>query len=121
MVSPSNHGTSRWINGPKDRRKTTLADQRFDPDALSLLEAQARRLHSAKRFAGAVDLPRKVLAARLEHQGETHFQTIDSRSGRDRALRAVHRYDECVELYTENIRILREKLGPGPPPDAAQP
>ena len=79
------------------------------------METQARELHSAKRIAEAVKLLRGVLATRLEFQGERHFQTINARSGLARSLRAIHQHDECFSLYSENIRIHREKLGPEQP------
>jgi len=88
-----------------------LSNPAFDSAAQSGLETQARELHSAKRIAEAVVILRRVLAARLEAQGERHFQTINSRSGLARSLRAIHEYDECFLLYSENIRIHREKLG----------
>ena len=67
-----------------------MVKQRFDPAALSQLESQARNLHSAKRVPEAVELLREVLAARLQVQGERHFQTINARSGLARSLRAIH-------------------------------
>ena len=88
-----------------------MAKQRFNPEALSQVEAQARELHLAKRIAEAVELLRDVLMARLESQGERHFQTINARSALARSLRAIHRYDECFSLYAENIRIHQDKLG----------
>ena len=83
----------------------------FEPAAQSLLEAQARKLHSSKRTVEAIGILRGVLAARLYYQGDRHFQTINSRSGLARSLRAIGEYNECLVLYSENIRVHREKLG----------
>ena len=75
------------------------------------MEAKARELHSANRITEAIKILRRVLAARLNHQGERHFQTIISRSGLARSLRAVHESGEGFVLYAENSRIHSEKLG----------
>ena len=83
----------------------------FESAAQSLLEAQARKLHSSKRTVEAIGILRGVLAARLYYQGDRHFQTINSRSGLARSLRAIGEYTECFVLYSENIRVHREKLG----------
>ena len=83
----------------------------FESAAQSLLEAQARKLHSSKRTVEAIGILRGVLAARLYYQGDRHFQTINSRSGLARSLRALGEYTECFILYSENIRVHLEKLG----------
>ena len=91
----------------------------FESSAQSWLEAQAREFHSAnrikegwsRRINEAIEILRGVLAARLNHQGEKHFQTINSRSELARCLRTAREYDECFVLYSENIRIHRGKLG----------
>lgn len=92
-----------------------MANQNFDSAVFSELEVVAREHHSAKRYAKSVDILRGVLAARIKAQGERHFQTINARGGLARSLRAIHEYDECFVLYTENIRIHTDKLGPGHP------
>ena len=86
----------------------------FESSAQSWLEAQARELHSTNRINEAIEILRGVLAARLNHQGEKHFQTINSRSELARCLRTAREYDECFVLYSENIRICLLYTSPSP-------
>ena len=100
VVSTSNHPSAEIEFQSlecRDTKKewTLLSQEIFNGSALSLKEAEARELHSAKRVPEAVAVLREVLAARLELQGERHFQTINARSGLARSLRAIHQYDEC--------------------------
>ncbi len=73
MVSLSNHRlTSIRVHLRRDvveRENQILVQQKFDSADLSRAEAQARKLHSAKRVPEAVAVLRRVLAARLEFQG----------------------------------------------------
>ena len=92
-----------------------MANQKCDLVALSEREARAKEHHFLKRFAKSVEILRGVLAMRLILQGDRHFQTINARSGLARSLRAIHQYDECFMLYSENIRIHTDKLGPDHP------
>ncbi|MCI0844228.1 MAG: hypothetical protein J4N87_02655, partial [Chloroflexi bacterium] len=82
-----------------------MAKQTFDSAALALKEAQARDLHSAMRVPEAVELLREVLAARLEFQGEKHFQTINARSSLARSLRAIHQ-DKLGPEHPQTLRSL---------------